>query len=182
MDTAIRHLGRRLCIRGCGRRIGHLRGRIHGRRLPKPDEPRRSGCIRPKVRRERNGAMDPPDRLFGRGYCLGRRREYIQRLPGGLHPGHASRSDYGITAGPRGLYAAGRTDDTLPGETSAGGPDAFLSGFGQAIPPRSPTNLRADPGDATVALAWDPPSFDGGFLITNYTIYRGTSSTSPTRP
>jgi len=88
---------------------------------------------------------------------------------------------YGITGGPRGLYVAGRTDDTFPGETSAGGPDAFLSGFGQAIPPRSPTNLRADPGDATVALAWDPPSFDGGFPITNYTIYRGTSSTSLTR-
>lgn len=43
-------------------------------------------------------------------------------------------------------------------------------------PPSSPLNLSATAGDQQVTLTWNPPSFDGGLPITNYRIYRGTTS------
>ncbi len=43
-----------------------------------------------------------------------------------------------------------------------------------ALTPSSPKNLVAVEGDGEVALSWDPPVFDGGAPVTNYTIYRGT--------
>ena len=45
-----------------------------------------------------------------------------------------------------------------------------------ATPPGAPQGLSATPGDATVSLAWSPPGSDGGSPITNYKIYRGTTS------
>src|SRR5256885_15325004 len=45
-----------------------------------------------------------------------------------------------------------------------------------ATPPGAPQGLVAAPGDATVSLLWFPPASDGGSPITNYKIYRGTSS------
>ncbi len=42
--------------------------------------------------------------------------------------------------------------------------------------PSFPLNLQADAGDSQVNLIWDPPTSDGGLPITNYRIYRGTSS------
>ncbi len=43
-------------------------------------------------------------------------------------------------------------------------------------PPSPPQNLQATAGDGQVTLTWQAPSDDGGASITNYKIYRGTSS------
>ena len=45
-------------------------------------------------------------------------------------------------------------------------------------PPGAPTSLAATPGDDSVSLAWNAPTFDGGSTITNYKVYRGLSSGS----
>jgi hypothetical protein len=47
--------------------------------------------------------------------------------------------------------------------------------------PSAPQNLQATAGEGQVNLSWTPPSDDGGAPITNYTIYRGTTSGGETR-
>ncbi len=42
--------------------------------------------------------------------------------------------------------------------------------------PTEPENLLASVGNGYVNLTWDPPSDDGGSPITNYRIYKGTTS------
>jgi fibronectin type 3 domain-containing protein len=46
--------------------------------------------------------------------------------------------------------------------------------------PTEPLNLVADAGPGYIVLTWDPPTSDGGFTITNYRIYKGTSPDSET--
>jgi len=46
--------------------------------------------------------------------------------------------------------------------------------------PDPPTGLTATPGDAVVSLSWNAPGSNGGSPITNYSIYRGTSSDGET--
>jgi len=48
----------------------------------------------------------------------------------------------------------------------------------QLTVPSAPQNLVATAGDGRVTLSWSAPSSDGGSGITNYKIYRRTSSTS----
>src|SRR5206468_5422957 len=43
-------------------------------------------------------------------------------------------------------------------------------------PPSAPQNLVATGGNAQVTLTWQAPGSNGGSPITNYRIYRGTSS------
>ena len=62
---------------------------------------------------------------------------------------------------------------TVPATTSGGG-----GGGSTATVPGAPTNLSATPGDGQVSLTWTAPSDDGGSAITNYEIYRGTTSGS----
>jgi hypothetical protein len=47
-------------------------------------------------------------------------------------------------------------------------------------PPSAPTNLVATAGNAQVGLTWQAPASNGGSPITNYKIYRGTSSNGET--
>src|SRR5439155_375964 len=60
--------------------------------------------------------------------------------------------------------------------------DGPLSNEASATPaaphtaPGAPRDLVATAGDASVSLSWAPPSSDCGAPITNYKIYRGTSS------
>ena len=49
-----------------------------------------------------------------------------------------------------------------------------------ATPPSAPQNLTATAGDSQIALTWQVPSSNGGASITNYKIYRGTSSNNET--
>src|SRR5438132_868323 len=47
-------------------------------------------------------------------------------------------------------------------------------------PPSAPQNLAATGGNAQVPLTWQAPASNGGSTITNYRIYRGTSSNGET--
>jgi hypothetical protein len=49
-----------------------------------------------------------------------------------------------------------------------------------ASAPSAPQNLKATAGNSQVALSWSAPSSDGGSAITNYTIYRSTTSGAET--
>jgi hypothetical protein len=44
------------------------------------------------------------------------------------------------------------------------------------VPPGAPTLNTATPGNASVSLGWSAPFSDGGAQITDYAVYRGTSS------
>src|SRR3989440_336768 len=47
-------------------------------------------------------------------------------------------------------------------------------------PPSAPQNLAATAGNAQVGLTWQAPGSNGGSPITNYRVYRGTSSNGET--
>ncbi len=51
---------------------------------------------------------------------------------------------------------------------------------GTSTVPSSPQNLQTTSGNAQVSLSWSAPSSNGGSPITNYNVYRGTSSGSET--
>ncbi|AGB04610.1 putative protease [Aciduliprofundum sp. MAR08-339] len=52
------------------------------------------------------------------------------------------------------------------------------SGSSSPTAPSAPQNLQATAGDGQVSLSWQAPSSNGGAAITEYKIYRGTSSGS----
>ncbi len=56
-----------------------------------------------------------------------------------------------------------------------GGPSNEVSATPASVP-SAPLNLTATPGISQITLDWTAPVSDGGSQITNYTIYRGTSS------
>jgi hypothetical protein len=67
----------------------------------------------------------------------------------------------------RGGDATGTATKTYPtGPTPASG----------VTTPSGPRNIKATTGDGYVTLGWSAPSDDGGYAITEYKIYRGTSS------
>lgn len=49
-----------------------------------------------------------------------------------------------------------------------------------SYPSSAPVNANADRGDQQINLTWEAPFFDGRSPITNYRVYRGTSSGSET--
>jgi parallel beta-helix repeat protein len=86
-------------------------------------------------------------------------------------------SDDGVFNGP---------NQDIPGSDQIGDTPYFLDLVSQdryplmgpsgTYPPSAPLNLSAMAGDQQITLTWNPPSFDGGLPITNYRIYRGTTS------
>lgn len=56
--------------------------------------------------------------------------------------------------------------------------DGSVYAFGSAQVPGPPTGLSAVNLSSAIGLSWNPPTNNGGAPITNYTIYRGTSSGS----
>jgi fibronectin type 3 domain-containing protein len=49
-----------------------------------------------------------------------------------------------------------------------------------ATVPSAPQNLQLSSSDQQIVLTWNAPADDGGSAITNYKIYRGTTSGSET--
>jgi len=84
-----------------------------------------------------------------------------------------SDSAYAVAVDASGVYVAGDTGGTFPGQTSAGSDDAFLVRVVEA--PDSPQSLLATASDRRVVLTWDAPAFEGRPQLTAYRVYRGTT-------
>jgi parallel beta-helix repeat protein len=65
---------------------------------------------------------------------------------------------------------------TIMGESSLSN-EAFGMPYSE---PSEPLGLIASSGDSYVNLTWNPPIIDGGFPVTNYTVYRGEIPGIPT--
>jgi parallel beta-helix repeat protein len=58
----------------------------------------------------------------------------------------------------------------------SGNVDEFPLTSPHVVLPGVPENLSWTPDDSTIALEWDPPTFDGNAGITHYIIYRGNDT------
>jgi fibronectin type 3 domain-containing protein len=56
----------------------------------------------------------------------------------------------------------------------AGDIDMFVSELACLYPPSAPLGLKASGGEGNITLEWEPPADDGGFPISNYSIFKGT--------
>src|SRR3989440_149570 len=88
-----------------------------------------------------------------------------------------SHSDGGLTNGAKYYYHVSAVNNVGEGLRSN---EASATPTAPATPPGAPQGLSASPGDATVTLTWSAPSSNGGSPITNYRIYRGTTSNGET--
>src|SRR5207237_1335257 len=88
-----------------------------------------------------------------------------------------SYSDRGLTNGVTYYYQVSAVSNVGEGPRLN---EASATPTAPAGPPGAPQDLVATAGDATVTLTWSAPSSNGGSPITNYRIYRGTSSNGET--
>src|SRR5213595_937564 len=88
-----------------------------------------------------------------------------------------SYSDGGVTNGVTYYYQVSALNNVGEGPRSN---EASATPTAPATPPGAPQGLGATAGDATVTLTWSAPNSNGGSPITNYRIYRGTSSNGET--
>jgi len=86
-------------------------------------------------------------------------------------------SDTSVTNGVTYYYQVSAVSNVGEGPRSN---EASATPTAPAGPPGAPQGLVATAGDATVTLTWSAPSSNGGSPITNYRIYRGTSSNGET--
>src|SRR5439155_375783 len=103
-----------------------------------------------------------------RGTVAGGQLSLIATVPNVL-----SYTDSPLTNGKTYYYKVTAVNEVGEGPPSNEASATPVSGDTAPSPPRS---LSAAAGDARVALGWLAPSSDGGSPITNYKIYRGTSS------
>jgi Fibronectin type III domain len=59
---------------------------------------------------------------------------------------------------------------TAANAVGTGHPSAPSAAVTPRTVPGAPTNVQAQPGNASAQVAWSPPSFDGGAAITGYTV------------
>src|SRR2546421_362491 len=86
-------------------------------------------------------------------------------------------TDTAVTNGVTYYYQVSAVNNVGEGPRSN---EASATPTAPATPPGAPQSLVATAGDATVTLTWSAPSSNGGSPITNYRIYRGTSSNGET--
>src|SRR5205823_3205052 len=103
-----------------------------------------------------------------RGTVSGGQLSLIATVPDVL-----SYTDSPLTNGKTYYYKVTAVNEVGEGPPSNEASATPVSGQTVPSPPRS---LSAAAGDARVTLGWLAPSSDGGSPITNYTIYRGNSS------
>src|SRR5438034_305768 len=84
-----------------------------------------------------------------------------------------SYSDTAVTNGVTYYYEVSALNNVGEGPRSS---EASATPVAPPTVPGAPRDLGAVAGDATVALVWSSPSADGGSPITQYKIYRGTTS------
>ncbi len=89
-----------------------------------------------------------------------------------------SQTDTGLTNGQMYYYQVSAVNSAGEGDKSS---EVSATPSSEVTVPLAPQNLQASAGDGEVDLTWDAPSDDGGSSITEYKIYRGTSSGSLTQ-
>jgi fibronectin type 3 domain-containing protein len=88
-----------------------------------------------------------------------------------------SYTDTSVTNGVTYYYQVSAVNSVGEGPRSN---EATATPSAPAAPPTAPQGLVATGGVGTVTLVWSPPSNNGGSPVTNYRIYRGTSSNGET--
>ena len=83
--------------------------------------------------------------------------------------------DTSVTNGQTYYYKVGAVNSKGEGAKSN---EASAIPSSEVTIPSAPLNLQATPGNGKIILDWSPPSSNGGAVITNYKIYRGTTSGS----
>ncbi|MHB8512297.1 MAG: RCC1 domain-containing protein [Actinomycetota bacterium] len=81
-----------------------------------------------------------------------------------------SYTDSGLNNGAKYYYTVSAVN--IVGE----GPQSAETSVIPATVPSAPQSLSATPGNTTIGLSWAAPASNGGSAITNYNIYRGTTS------
>ncbi len=80
-----------------------------------------------------------------------------------------------LTVSAASTTAAGSYSVTVTGTSGTLSSSTSVAVTVQTVP-SAPQNLVATPGNAQVTLSWSAPASNGGSAITNYNVYRGTSS------
>jgi len=84
-------------------------------------------------------------------------------------------NDSGLTGGTQYCYRVRATNGSLDSTYSN---EKCVTTQAAATAPSAPQNFAASGGNGVVGLAWNAPSSNGGATITNYRVFRGTTSSN----